>query len=110
MIARLSLVFASLLLAVLVFAQTGQREIPAFPGDDNPAHDGQPLWCQATDTENHKKNCGKCDHKCGEDNDQRCKTWCRSRTACRCNPQCVPTGHMPHKMNKLDPNYREAAR
>ncbi len=101
-----------LILAVIglsVLAQSGDRDVPIFGGDGNPNHEGQPSWCQARDENGFKKNCGKCDHKCGEDNDNRCKTYCRSRSACRCNVACVPTGHMP-KINKLDPSYKEVAR
>ena len=85
----------------------GQKAIPQYPGDENPRHDNQPSWCIAKDTNGFTANCGKCDRACDSDNDSRCRTWCRSRTACRCNVSCVPTGHAP-RLNPLDPRAKAA--
>lgn len=78
-----------------------QTPIPTYPGDDNPAHDGQPMFCQNDDTKAHAHNC-EClamrhdDPECvlpTEENQSRgsdgskCKTYCR-KTACRCRSHC----------------------
>jgi hypothetical protein len=116
MISRISLVFVSLLLAVLVFAQTGGKDIPTFDGDDNPDHNGQPKWCQSSNQGGFKANCGKCNPPtCDEKgnaihyNNPKCGVNCRPN-ACLCHPGCNLTGHLRRKMNKLEQNYREAGR
>lgn len=80
-----------------------QIPIPDYPGDDNPQHSGQPLFCQNYETREHAHNC-EClemdseDSRCklhpeDEDWDTRgpmstkCKTRCR-RDACLCQRKC----------------------
>ena len=80
--------FVSVVLALWLFAQA---PIPRYPGDDNPSHDGQPMWCQNHDTERHAKNCEcKSMNPDGEGcNDSgTCKVYCR-KSACRCISPCT---------------------
>lgn len=89
----------AVLVAGIIFAQGEGRQIPEFEGDGNPAHDGQPKWCQAHDALGFKANCGKCETMCdpghaGQE-DKRCAVYCRPG-ACKCNPQCATS--MKRKM------------
>ncbi len=84
---------AALFLAGLILAQDGGKEIPTFPGDDNPQHNGQPEFCIGASDGTHKPNCGVC-NMCGKDAPEspKCKTYCR-RGACRFHESCKVT-HM----------------
>jgi len=88
MIARFVLIF---LLAWGAMAWQ-DRPIPDYPGDDNPQHNGQPMWCQARDENGHKKNCGVCDMHCSQDGtpieSNKCRVYCR-HGACRCHRPCI---------------------
>jgi hypothetical protein len=81
-----------------------KQEIPTFPGDGNPQHDGQPVMCQNFDTKEYKHNCAckamndeaACTpHDPGADEDEdegggespRCKVYCR-KSACFCQRHC----------------------
>ncbi len=92
------LVLLALVTAALALQQT---PIPPYPGDDNPSHDGQPMFCQNDDTKQHAHNC-EClamhhdDPECVMPTDEnqsygsdssKCKTFCR-KTACRCKTHC----------------------
>lgn len=85
-----------------------QREVPPYPGDDNPLHNGQPMICINHDTKEFVHNCscqamGGDDDRCkvkdpdedrNEDGTPRngpyalsCKTRCR-KDACECRRRC----------------------
>jgi hypothetical protein len=96
-----------MLLLSFVLAQTGgDKEIPRFEGDGEGRHYDQPAWCQKDGAGGYRANCGECEARCDGShlNNPKCKVNCRPR-ACKCHSECIPTGH---RMNKLDPNYREA--
>jgi hypothetical protein len=80
------------LLCVVVAAFGFQgREIPPHEGED---HQGQPEFCQNSNSGGYKANC-KCKRDC-DDPEQRqhresgCKTFCRT-PACRCDHGCPMT-------------------
>ncbi len=64
--------------------------IPPYPGDDDPTHNGQPMFCQREDSRRFKANCMKCENTC-ENGDEvetsSCQTYCR-KGACLCHPPC----------------------
>lgn len=90
------------MLTSLLAFQSG--EIPPYPGDGNPQHDGQPMHCQNYHDSMFKANCdcqphgdNKKECKDKEDEDgilgseympSKCKTWCR-RPACHCSNGCT---------------------
>lgn len=92
------LVLLALYVSAWAFQQT---PIPPYPGDDNPSHSGQPLWCQNEGTTQHAANCAclamhRDDPECIMPTDEnqssgpdgsKCKVWCR-RHACRCRTHC----------------------
>lgn len=78
--------------ALLAFQK---QPIPDYPGDDNPQHDGQPMWCANFDTKEHTRNC-ECQAKSKQDCEHRddygpdtgsCKVFCRKH-ACTCQTAC----------------------
>lgn len=72
----------------------GQKPIPPIDESDSEYenHEGQPKWCSGRDEKGYAKNCGICERRCGQEhNASNCKTYCRAR-ACKCHPECVPTG------------------
>lgn len=81
------------IIAVTVAAVAVQQgEIPPYAGDGNPMHDGQPAWCQNTDSESHKHNCecqSMADKTCDKSMQEssKCKVYCR-KTACKCKTTC----------------------
>lgn len=71
--------------------------IPPYRGDDNPQHDGQPMYCRNYETSQEAPNCackamaapGK---ECPEDENAgdeptKCAVYCR-KTACQCERRC----------------------
>ncbi len=84
-----------------------QREVPPYPGDDNPSHNGQPMICLNYDTKEFTHNCScaamnnedeRCKSKDPENRDDygmphsgpyapACKTRCR-HDACECKRHC----------------------
>ncbi len=81
-----------------------KQAIPRYKGDDDPAHDNQPAWCQNYDDATFSHNCScqaaadkgdSCKHPdaygpdtWGEDEMPRCGTHCR-RDACQCQRSCT---------------------
>ena len=85
-----------------------QTPIPPYPGDDDPSHNGQPMFCQNYPTREHLHNCtcmamGGEDERCkskspDQDRDEEgyplngplakgCSTRCR-KNACLCQRRC----------------------
>jgi hypothetical protein len=86
-------------LALGILAQTGEREIPMYEGDDNSSHDGQPKWCQRDHDGGFKPNCGECNPPSCDNhgqplhnNNPKCGVNCRPK-ACKCHAGCNITGH-----------------
>ena len=87
-------ILAVFLLVGAGVALQGPQPIPPYPGDDNPQHDGQPMFCVNVDTKEHVHNCAcrgmVADDNCREEGggeSSRCKVWCR-KSACRCQSDC----------------------
>jgi hypothetical protein len=93
---RVVLAFSLTVFAALALQQA--QPIPPFGGDGDSQHDGQPAWCQNSDSGGYTHNCD-CQPKMG---DQECKTeggggesskcsvYCR-KNACRCKRHCGDT-------------------
>jgi hypothetical protein len=76
-----------------------KQPIPRFPGDGNPQHDGQPLFCRNFDTKEEAKNCScraMSEQECAEPTDEeggeggesaKCKVYCR-KNSCQCERHC----------------------
>lgn len=92
--------FAAIAFVGLLWAQSEGRQIPTYPGDGNPQHNGQPRWCQSDDSHGYMHNCacigmtgsdghtGMCEGKDpAPHGDPLCKTYCR-RSACSCHAEC----------------------
>lgn len=82
-----------LLLTLALSVTAFQREpIPQYPGDDNPQHDGQPMYCVNHDTAKHAANCScrsmNPDGESCEQESSKCKVYCR-KEACRCANPCA---------------------
>lgn len=81
----------TLLLLCMSITGFDKQQIPKFPGDDDPRHDGQPLFCQNYDTKEYLHNC-ECkgmddDCKGGEEGggeSPKCKVYCR-KNSCSCH-------------------------
>lgn len=86
--------------AVLVFALAlslvalQKEPIPPYGGDDNPQHDGQPMFCVNHSNGKHAQNCScrsmSADGEgCNPDGKESsaCKVFCR-KSACRCANPC----------------------
>ena len=91
------------MLLVLALALTGfdKQPIPPFPGDGNPDHDGQPLFCQNYSDKTVDANChckAMNPEQCEEQQDSegegdvsessKCKVYCR-HSACKCQSGCT---------------------
>ncbi len=94
-----------LAVAALALQLPDPPEIPIFPGDGNPQHDGQPVFCQNHDGGGWKHNCechsmNPTHEQCKRDENgadpdgqyhgpdtSKCKVYCR-KTECRCVNHC----------------------
>jgi hypothetical protein len=94
-----------MIMIVAVWALQSPRPIPPFEGDGNSQHDGQPKFCQNSDTGGYVANCrckpssmedcGKKAPECDGDGNctgesPRCSVYCRPK-ACRCSSYCDRT-------------------
>ncbi len=110
----LSVFIFAMLLAVSPTPSFEKQKIPQYPGDDNPMHNGQPMWCQNFSTKEYEGNCdcyatkenGRCNKHTGEDGNgdgpdsyqdngddhhynymPRCGVHCR-KDMCQCQRKC----------------------
>jgi len=76
------------------------QPIPPYEGDGDSQHNGQPAWCQNSDTGGYTHNC-ECqptmgDPECktegggGGGESSKCSVYCR-KDACRCKRHCGDT-------------------
>jgi len=80
------------LLVVVAALALQSTPIPPYPGDGNSQHDGQPMWCQNSETGGFKANCScvdKADVACDKTHkdSSKCKVWCR-KSSCHCLTMC----------------------
>jgi hypothetical protein len=83
---------ATLFLLAVAAWSLQQTPIPNYPGDDNPQHDGQPMFCLNHSTEKHAANCAcrsmNPDAESCSQESAKCKVYCR-KEACRCLSPCM---------------------